>query len=237
MKAEIKRIKKTNVSDEVFKQLKQMLLRGDIKPGDKFPSENELSEAFGVSRMTARQAVQKLAVLGLIETRLGEGSFVKKIQPGMAMNQIMPAIYLSENSLLEILEFRTVIEGKTAKIAAQKATYQDIEDLEDIWEYMQACKDDKREFAQADMDFHVKLAMMTRNSIFTETYQIINDAMEAAFEQIIDISGNKGGLHYHQLILAAIKEGNGERAEQIMTEHVESTYNRVLEYEKSKKQL
>jgi GntR family transcriptional repressor for pyruvate dehydrogenase complex len=237
MKTAIQPVKKTNVSHEVFEQLKQMLLRGDIKPGEKFLSENELAEAFGVSRMTARQAVQKLAVLGLLETRLGEGSFVKKIQPGMAMNGIISAIYLSENSLLEVLEFRTVIEGKTAKIATHKATYKDIEELEEIWTRMQQSKDDKREFAQADMDFHIKLAMITKNSIFAETYHIINDTMKMAFEEIVSISGNTGGLYYHQLLLEAIKEGNGEKAEQIMTEHVEVTYKGMLEYEKNKKKM
>lgn len=234
MKIEIKPVKRTNVSNEVFEKLKQMLLRGDIKPGEKFPSENELADAFGVSRMTARQAVQKLVVLGLLETKLGEGSFVKKVQPGIVMNQIIPAVYLGENSLLEILEFRTVIEGKTANIAAARATEEDIAELEEICEKMKNCKGNEIEFAHADMDFHLKLAMITKNSIFEQIYHIIRDAMKIAIEEIVNMHGNVDGLYYHPLILQAIKERDGKKAEEVMTEHVESTYNKILEYKNRK---
>ncbi len=235
MRIKVQPVKKVNVSNEVFKQLKQMLLRGDVKPGEKFLSENELADAFGVSRMTARQAVQKLVVLGLLETRLGEGSFVKEVQPGMLMNQIIPAIYLSENSLLEVFEFRTVVEGKVAEIAANKATAEDIEELEEIWGEIQSCKEDEQQFARMDMAFHVKLAKISKNSILSVTYGIINDAMKMAMEQIVSISGTKDGIHYHGLILEAIKEANGEKARKIMTEHVETSYMKMLMFENNKK--
>ena len=68
-------IQKVNVVEEIFDQLQSMLIEGTWKPGDKIPSENELSETFGVSRMTIRQALQKMKALGLIETRSGSGSF------------------------------------------------------------------------------------------------------------------------------------------------------------------
>ena len=71
-------VKKSSASDQVFEQLKDNLIQGTWKPGEKLASENELASLFGVSRITIRQALSRLAALGLVETRLGEGSFVEK---------------------------------------------------------------------------------------------------------------------------------------------------------------
>ena len=224
MKIVVQPIKKTNIGNEIFEQLKEKLLHGEIKPGEKFPSENELADAFGVSRMTVRQAIQKLAVLGLLETKLGEGSYVREFSPGICMNQIIPVIFLGANSILEVLEFRTVVEGKTAELAALKATDSDISDLEESLNQMKQYKHDVKRFSEADLDFHYKLATITRNSILTKTYHIINDAMRMAMEQIVSVCGFSDGLHYHKLILDAIRDHDGATAKSIMTEHVEGTY-------------
>lgn len=76
----IKPINKVNVSEQVFSQLKKAIVEGVWKPGDKIPSENELASSFGVSRMTVRQSLQKLIALGLIETKLGDGSYVRVLE-------------------------------------------------------------------------------------------------------------------------------------------------------------
>ena len=78
-------VKKSSASDQVFEQLKDNLIQGTWKPGEKLASENELASLFGVSRITIRQALSRLAALGLVETRLGEGSFVAEPKPGMYM--------------------------------------------------------------------------------------------------------------------------------------------------------
>ena len=71
----IKKVVKSSVSQQVFDQLREQILSGSWKPGQKLPSENELAAQFGVSRVTVRNALQKLSGLGLLETRFGEGSF------------------------------------------------------------------------------------------------------------------------------------------------------------------
>jgi len=83
----IRKIKRQSVSDQVFEQLKEQLLMNEWRRGEKLPSENELATSFDVSRVTVRHALQKLTALGLIETKLGEGSFVRDVAPGISMNQ------------------------------------------------------------------------------------------------------------------------------------------------------
>jgi GntR family transcriptional regulator, transcriptional repressor for pyruvate dehydrogenase complex len=220
----IQPIKKANISEQVFEQLKQQLLLGEWKQGEKIPSENELAVAFAVSRVTVRQALQKLTVLGLIETRLGEGSFVKEVKLGVHMNTLIPMAYLGEQSLLEVLEFRQVVEVKTAELAANRATEQDIEDLQKIFEQMEDYKNDSRKFSESDLDFHLKIAEMTNNSLIIETHNIIKDILSVAMQRIVKERGNTGGLHYHKMLLEAIREHDGEKAKDIMAQHVGDTY-------------
>ena len=125
-------IVKTKISDQVFEQMKQQMLRGEWKPGEKLPSENQLAEAFGVSRVTIRHALQKLTVLGLIQTTLGEGSFVKEAQLGVFINPMIPMAYLKERNTLEVLDFRYLVEIETTGMAVQRATDKDIRILKDL---------------------------------------------------------------------------------------------------------
>jgi GntR family transcriptional regulator, transcriptional repressor for pyruvate dehydrogenase complex len=220
----IRPIKKANISEQVFEQLKQQMLLGEWKQGDKIPSENELAALFGVSRVTVRQALQKLTVLGLIETKLGEGSFVKEVKPGMYMNNLIPMAYLGSKSLLDILEFRQAIEVKTAELATKRATDEDIKELEKIFERMIKHKDNGKRFSEADLDFHLKLAEMTKNSLIIETHNIIKEILSVAMQSIVDQLGNVRGLHYHKMLLEAIKEHDYQKTKKIMAQHVDDTY-------------
>jgi GntR family transcriptional repressor for pyruvate dehydrogenase complex len=228
----IQPIKKANISEQVFEQLKQQLLLGEWKQGEKIPSENELAAAFGVSRVTVRQALQKLTVLGLIETRLGEGSFVKEVKLGVHMNTLIPMAYLGEQSLFEVLEFRQVVEVKTAELAAKRATEQDIEELQRIYQQMVEYKDDSRKFSEADLDFHLKIAEITNNSLIIETQNIIKDVLSVTMQRIVSERGNTGGLHYHKMLLEAIREHDSEKAREIMAKHVDDTYEMMSKLHK-----
>ena len=223
-------VKRLSISEQVFLQLKDQLIKGLWKPGDKLPSENELAAAMGVSRVTVRNAIQKLTALGLVETRFGEGSFVREITPGHSMNSMIPMAYLGENSLQEVLEFRKVIEGSMAELACEKADAGDIAALSGIFERMNREKHNKAEFSRADFDFHRELVRITRNSLIIETYRILEDLLKAAMEQIVDYRGNTQGLYYHGRLLEAMREGRPAECRQLMTEHVNETYDSVMEY-------
>lgn len=221
----IQKVNKSSVSTQVFEQMKAQLLEGAWKPGDKLPSENELALLFGVSRITVRNAIQKLAALELVETRFGEGTFVKKKHTGTAFQQLIPAAYLNDNSLEEILTFRKIVEGPVCRLACQRASKEDIEKLEQIYEDMLKSKEDLKQFAAYDYAFHQQLAKTASNSIFVQIYHIVNDVMMATFDSVVNRRGNQAGLYYHRLILDAIKEHDCEKAEQVMNRHMAEMYD------------
>ena len=176
----IKPIKRVNVGEQVLLQLKKMLIDGEWAPGSKIPSENELAEMFEVSRITVRQALQKLNALGLIETRLGDGSYVRNLDIGDSMNALIPVMYLGDQSDAQVFEFRQIIETGCTKLAVNRATKKDIEELKIILAEMVRCKDksDIKGFSKADLKFHFKIAQITRNALFIKTNSILQDVLE-----------------------------------------------------------
>lgn len=225
----IKQIKKTSRSEQVFEQLKELILNATWNKGEKIPSENDLAASFGVSRTTIRQAIQKLTVLGLIETRLGEGSFIKDVKSGMYINNIIPLAYLGEDSFNEILEFRGLIEGVVAELATQKITDNEIIKLEEIFKKMEINKDNLELFSNADLEFHLLIAKATKNSILIEVFNIINDVLNATMKKIVTKKGNVSGLYYHKLLLETIKERDHKKVKILMDKHMKDTMSAFTE--------
>ena len=117
----IKPIQRRIISEQIFDQLKQIIVRGEWVPGTKIPSENEIRQMFHVSRVPIREALQKLSVLGLIEIRPGEGTYVSPVTMGTLMNSFMPILILNKKNMMDILQYRMLIEGESAALAAQNA--------------------------------------------------------------------------------------------------------------------
>lgn len=221
-------IKRMSVTDQVYDRLRLRLVHGEWKPGDRLPSENELAVSLGVSRITVRQALQRLVTLGLLETKFGEGTFVKVYTPGMMMQQLLPAIYLKENSLLEVIEFRRLLEVPAAELAAQKAEEKDIDALSAIYDRMQSLHAGGGiEFFRADLDFHLEMAEITKNSLVIETCTILRDTLEYAMERIVKIRGDSQGLYYHRLLLDAMRAHDSALCRKVMDEHLTETYNSI----------
>ena len=219
-------IKRVNVGEQVLLQLKKMLIDGEWAPGSKIPSENELAEMFEVSRITVRQALQKLNALGLIETRLGDGSYVRNLDIGDSMNALIPVMYLGDQSDAQVFEFRQIIETGCTKLAVNRATKKDIEELKIILAEMVRCKDksDIKGFSKADLKFHFKIAQITRNALFIKTNSILQDVLEQSMDTVIDKMGFENGIHYHQQIIKAFENRNEEEAVKMMNAHIEKNY-------------
>lgn len=229
----IEQVKRLSISEQAYEQLRRQIGQGEWKPGDRLPSENELAAALGVSRITVRQALQKLATQGLVETKLGEGTFVRVFTPGSLMHGMLPAFFLGGSTLLEVLEFRGLIEAPIAELAAQKAQDADIRTLETIYDRMLKSRDTGKVFFHADLDFHLELASITGNSLAIETYTILKDLLEIAMERIVSIRGDMQGVYYHQLLLEAMRRRDAKACRSIMENHINDTYQSIEAFMKT----
>ncbi|QHQ63088.1 GntR family transcriptional regulator [Anaerocolumna sedimenticola] len=216
----IKPINKVNVSEQVFNQLKKAIIEGEWKPGDKIPSENELASSFGVSRMTVRQSLQKLIALGLIETKLGDGSYVRVLEAGDSLNALMPAMYLNKDSFLDVIEFREMIETESAGLAAIRSTGEQLTELKNIYTRMLSNKNNIKKFAMDDLAFHCKIGEMTGNELIIKTYALLDDILEAAMYDGITKMGTEYAEQYHQLLIDSIEAHDELKAREYMKKHL-----------------
>ncbi len=220
----IRPIKRPSVSEQVCDQMKEHLFEGRWKPGEKIPTENELARSFGVSRLTIREALLRLSSLGFLESRFGAGTYVREITPGLNLSPLIPVAYLDRKSILDVVEYRLVMEVKTAGLAARRATPEDIAVLEENWAAMDRAKGDPRRFAEVDLGFHLELAKITRNSLLIETQNIIRSILSQAMFEAIRQRGTQG-LRYHRMLIEAIRKNDEAETMRLMEEHINNVYN------------
>jgi GntR family transcriptional repressor for pyruvate dehydrogenase complex len=226
-KAVLTPVRRSRVRDQVFDQFQEQVIKGVWKPGEKLPSENELAASLGVSRVSIREGLQRLVTLGLLETRHGEGTFVKEITPDLYLNALFPALVLEHTSAFHVLEYRRSMDTGAVALAVQRATSADIAELERILNVMKGCSSDPGRFAEADLDFHLAVAKAAKNPIFIKVNSIIKSTLSASMTGIVQALGPRDGLFYHKKILDAIKGRDTREAVRLMDEHVVRTIERL----------
>ena len=223
----IKPIQKVNAVEQVFEQMQSLLIDQTWSAGDKLPSENELSETFGVSRMTIRQAMQKLKALGLIETRTGSGSFVREVSPEDALQDLIPLMYIGSPSQEHVFQFREMIDSESVRIATPLLNEEAINSLEKILEKMNraAEKDDAKAFSDLDLKFHSRIVELTGNPLMIKAYDILLHILEESMHSVIEKMKYAPALDYHRRILDAMRAKDAAAAETLMREHIRKNYD------------
>ncbi|MEW6668113.1 MAG: FadR/GntR family transcriptional regulator [Thermodesulfobacteriota bacterium] len=230
------KISPRKISDEIIEQFKALLNRCELKPGDKLPSERELANLIGVSRPSLREALNVLQAMGLLEILPRRKIVVKSIADKSLHDPLGQFIAQDVNKLFELLEIRSSMEGWAAYQAAERATREDIQDLQAIIETDQANLDSNTDDAKTDADFHVTLATATHNTLFSHLtasfYHLLWDTQKISREQIFRHMGNRKKIvQQHMRIFRAIRDRDSQRASEEARKHiqfVESELRRVL---------
>jgi len=228
------RVTRSRVKEQIVEQLRDQIVRGAWPPGSKIPSENELTRRLGVSRVSLREALQNLASLGLVEARQGGGTFVKEYSGEILFNPLFPMLALDKTDVLDVLEYRRIVEKGTAALVAAKAGDKEREELEAAYKEMTRQKKDVHAFARADLDFHLALARATGNPIVIKVNDIIRNILSVSMDEVVLALGVSDGLSFHRRILDAIKAGNAVLAESLMDEHILKTIKRLKAEERTR---
>jgi GntR family transcriptional repressor for pyruvate dehydrogenase complex len=226
-KAVLTPVHRSRVCDQVFDQFQEQVVKGVWKPGEKLPSENELAASLGVSRVSIREGLQRLVTLGLLETRHGEGTFVREITPDLYLNALFPALVLEHTSVFHVLEYRRSMDTGAVALAVERAGGEDIDEMERIIGVMKNCSVDAERFAGADLDFHLAVAKAAKNPVFIKVNSIIKSTLSVSMTGIVQALGPRDGLYYHRKILDAIKARDVREAVRLMDEHVVRTIERL----------
>ncbi|MEO9336093.1 transcriptional regulator NanR [Mesorhizobium sp. SB112] len=214
------------LSDEVFVRLKALIENGDLQPGDEMPSERALMERFQVGRPAIREAMQALANMGLVEISHGERAKVLKLTAQSLFRQMDVAAKImlsaSSDSLEHLKNARIFFERGMVREAAAKAKPDDVKALEQTLERQRSLLGDSEQFIGADMDFHITIAKISRNPI----YSAVSEAMlgwlkEYHTEMLIWTGSEDVTLSEHEEIIECVRRNDPEAAEQAMIKHLE----------------
>ncbi len=216
-------LERTSVRAQVFAQMKHQILTGVWSPGSRIPSENQLSKLLGVSRISVREALQKMVALDLLESRQGDGTFVRRLQADQRMNPLIPMMLLSRHDIIDVLEYRRIIETGIMPLVVERATEEDVAELDALLKKMRRGRHSLEDFAASDLEFHLALARMTRNPVIIKITGVIRDLLSASMVDIVDTLGVDLGLHYHAQILEAVRSHDQVRAQKLMGEHIKAT--------------
>jgi GntR family transcriptional repressor for pyruvate dehydrogenase complex len=224
----IQKIKTESLRSQVYGKLKEQLMKGTWKEGEKLPSEHELCDMFGVSRVTIRGAIQQLEILGLVDTKHGGGTFVKQFSLAESVDSLHPFMRIQKNQdLITVLEYRKIIEKGIIGLALEKLKPEDMAFLEETYTAMERDVYHGADYIEADLAFHGRLAEATGNSIIIKVQELINGILSAAMNDIVQILGRSIGLTWHRKIIDALKQGDKQECETLMEEHIEETIRAI----------
>ncbi len=221
-------VKKNRLSSEVIDQISRSILRGDYQPGSKLPPEREIASQLGVSRTVVREALRSLEIMGLVESQVGGGTFVKEYTLEHVLDPI--ANYFSSDECLidEIIETRKILETEMVKLAAQRATDKDIAFIKKSVAQMEKEISEGLSGINGDTAFHFALASAAHNSAMTKILSLIADllhyTMKASLQAVPDQSVTLDG---HRQILMAVENKDAELACDLMKKHLEVSYARI----------
>jgi DNA-binding FadR family transcriptional regulator len=219
-------IVRRKLSDEVFARLKQLIETGELKAGDEMPSERELMERFGVGRPAIREAMQALAGKGLVEISHGERARVLQVTAQSIFRQVdLPAKLMlsgSADSLEHLKSARIFFERGMVREAAEKATPEQIADLNACLAQQRASLGNSEAFIEADMAFHQHIARISGNPIFTAVSEAMLGWLKSYHAEMLIWTGRENyTLAEHEEIIRAISLGDPDRAEKAMIKHLE----------------
>lgn len=228
-------VKNKKIYEDIVEHIKSMVENGELKKGDKLPTERKLAEKLNVSRASIREAMRSLEVIGLIECRQGSGNYIKDDFENLFLEPLSIIFMLEKGSPLDIYELREVLELSTIMLSAARISDEDLEKLKNIKDEFRKT-DQEKNSAVIDKDFHYTIVRAADNPLITNLLNIISDLMDEFItysrKNILECEENREKLlTLHERIYEAIAEKDGYKAYKVMKEH----FDLIKEYAMLKK--
>ena len=219
----MKNSKDKQAYERVIEYIGQEVEEGKLNKGDKIPTERKMVEILGIGRNSIREALEILDILGIVERKQGNGTYIRSEFNSWFSGPMSIAFMLSDTGKSEIFEFRNMIEVEMATIAAERITDDEIEELKDSYEKL-INTDDEFINAKYDNRFHSILAKATKNIILINSYNDMEDMMNMLIFDVrargIKSEGKELIVRIHRDVCQAIAERNPTEAREAMKRHM-----------------
>jgi len=221
------------ISQNIVEQIRETIISGRLKPGDRLPSEKDLSVEFGVSKASLREALRALEALGMLEVKqgMGGGAFVTEVDLETARNNMFNYIFFQNPSIGEFTQLRAFIEPPVAEIAALKWTPADLDYLEDNLNRTREKMDSVPFYYELDTKFHHRIAQISGNRLIC----FVIDSLKNAIVQIklqleLDRDFSIQVYKAHMRLFDALRKRDPKQARAEMHRHIVEVDERMKHY-------
>nr|WP_325262960.1 FCD domain-containing protein [uncultured Rhizobium sp.] len=227
-------LNKTLVPQSVAREIQTMIQAGQLKAGEKIPSQREFSQKFGISRASLREALLTLETLGLLKTEAGRGTFVtagsSSVSDGTISHSghMAPWRYSDSYSVFDVFQTRILLEGEIARLSAGRLSQAQLEKMEKATQTMEDCwaRQDLLANVEADLDFHGTIVSACANTMLKALYQTVRDQVTETQRQPIpmtDPERMRQSIAEHRRIIAALRSNDAALAKSEMETHIRNT--------------
>lgn len=222
---DFKPIKPKKIYEEIVEQIKEMIVRGELNPGDKLIPERELADRLQVGRSAVREAYRTLEAIGIIDIRPGEGTFVREIGTKSMTDIMSLAVLTGKDTLFELLELRKIIETEASSLAALRRTKEDLNNMKYWLDKMNEDINRGSLGDLSDLKFHYAITDAAHNSLLMRLMNSISETMikemKNVREKLYLTPGTPKRLYeQHVIIYQAILNGDEKEARDAMMNHL-----------------
>ena len=221
----LKPVEKKKAYEDIVQQIRTLIEEGKLKRNDHLPSERDLSETFRVSRTTVREAIRTLESMRLLQSRQGNGTYVLASSEEALIQPLASALFKEKDDIFDIFYIRKIIEPHAAQLAAENATPQEIEEMEEVLRTQEECIGHGENIIETDSAFHNLMVKATKNRVMERLIVALIDLLKKSRENYLMEDENdervKRSLEGHHRVLSAVKNGDCDAARKSMLQHLE----------------
>ncbi len=205
------------VAEKIIKRMKD----GSLAAGDKLPTVAGLAKTLNVGQSSVREGLKQLQTLGLLEIKHGKGVYIKDNDIGTILKDIGHLLILKKADIQYLIEARRIIECGIVKLAVEKASAEEIEELHSLLNVMKSSVDSPEDFVDADLGFHLELGAASKNPLLSQFLNSIYGLFHHGQEVVMSMPGAaKNAIKRHREIYLAIKNRDQEKALRAMEKHL-----------------
>ncbi|HLQ61593.1 MAG TPA: FadR/GntR family transcriptional regulator [Candidatus Acidoferrales bacterium] len=225
----IQQVRRTKVYQEIVAQIQALVAEGRILPGERLPPERELAELFRASRNSVRDALRVLEQMGLIESRHGDGTYVGTLRPEELTEPLASLLLASHQQMRELFEVRRIFEPEVAAYAAERASPEDLDELEQILRKQRQEVESGGTGLEEDTAFHYGIASAARNPVLLRMIDTVMDLLREVRQRSLQQGGRPlRSLAGHRAILEALRSGDATAARSSMLRHLREVEERAF---------
>jgi GntR family transcriptional repressor for pyruvate dehydrogenase complex len=225
------KLRRERLHKQIADSIQEMIAENQLRPGDQLLSERELAKLLGVNRATVREAIRLLEQLGLVQMKVGSGTYITNMPRSVVAESIERYFVFGSCSHHDLITLRDILEPEMAALAAEHATPEDLTRLKELVEQIEDtfARDEIKNYAAADTGFHEALAIATHNALIIAIASGLEKVMRTWIQAQSETHRLEEGARSHRPVYDAIAARDPDRAREAMRIHMRITRSTLLD--------